>query len=362
MDDARMPLTGIATPATSESEPPKRPLRKALTILAVVLLIAGLTIAGVQYWRYSSQFETTDDAFIDGHISQVSSQIAGRVVTLAVQDNQVVKQGQLLVQLDPRDQQQKLDQARAQRTQAAAQLEQAKAQIALQQANIDQAEANVRITQSDVTQAEADFARYHAVDPKAITRQQLDNAQAVLRSAHARFDANGHAVADARAQLEAQKAQVEAASAAITISDVEIANAELQLSYVSITAPQDGQVTKRTVELGNYVVPGQALLAIVSPNLWVTANFKETQLAHMHAGQKVILTVDACPDLDLHAKVDSFQAGSGNAFSSLPAENATGNYVKVVQRVPVKLVFDDDRVSQCRMAPGMSVLPSVTVR
>jgi len=208
----------------------------------------------------------------------------------------------------------------------------------------------------------ADFARYHAVDPKAITRQQLDNAQAVLRSAHARFDANGHAVAAARAQLEAQKAQVEAASAAITISDVEIANAELQLSYVSITAPQDGQVTKRTVELGNYVVPGQALLAIVSPNLWVTANFKETQLAHMHAGQKVILTVDACPDLDLHAKVDSFQAGSGNAFSSLPAENATGNYVKVVQRVPVKLVFDDDRVSQCRMAPGMSVLPSVTVR
>jgi membrane fusion protein (multidrug efflux system) len=363
MDDTRIPIGADAAPVSSAPPPaaPAKTGRKILIRVIILLIVAGLIVAGWKYWQYSSQFATTDDAFIDGHISQVSTQVAGRVTAIAISDNEKVKAGQLLLQLDPRNFQQQVDQARAQRAQAVAQLDQARAQVGVLQANIDQAEANVRVTQADFIQAQADFARYRAVDPKAITRQQIDNANAALRSAQAKLDANREAAAAARAQLTAQNAQIEAADANVKIADVAIANAELQLSYTKVTAPQDGQVTKRTVELGNYVVPGQSLLAVVAPQMWVTANFKETQLAAMHPGQDVTVTVDACPDLKLHARIDSFQAGSGNAFSALPAENATGNYVKVVQRVPVKIVFDDAQVSDCHMAPGMSVAPAVTL-
>ena len=150
--------------------------------------------------------------------------------------------------------------------------------------------------------------------------------------------------------------------ASVKQADVTVENAELQLSYTQVQAPADGQVTRRTVELGNYVNPGQSLLAVVPKRMWVTANFKETQLALMQPGQFVRVRVDACPDLDINARVDSFQAGSGSVFSSLPAENATGNYVKVVQRVPVRINFEEQDLSRCRMAPGMSVSPRVTVR
>ncbi len=343
-------------------KPPMPRWKKLLYWTIGILVVAALVIGGFIYRQYSSQFESTDDAFIDGHISQVSAQIAAKVIKLDIVDNQQVKAGQLLLELDPRDYQIKVDQAHAQLTQAKAQLAQSQAQTALQQANVDQARANVRVTEADLAQAQSDLGRYRAVDPKAITRQQVDTAQATARSAQARLDANRQAVAGADAQLLAQKASVDAAVANVHIAEVAVANAELQLSYARVLAPTDGRVTKRTVEVGNYANPGQSLLAVVSPEMWVTANFKETQLAHMRAGQKVTIAVDACPNLEINAKVDSFQTGSGNAFSALPAENATGNYVKVVQRVPVKIVFDDDRVSQCRLAPGISVTPQVTVK
>ena len=270
----------------------------------------------------------------------------------------------MLVELDPRDYQVKLDQAVSQRAQAQAQAGQARAQLALQQANLDQAQANVRVTEADLGQAQADLARYRAIDPKAITKQQLDNQGAATKSAAAKLDANRQAVAGARAQIEAQRAMVAAQDAAVVQADVAVHNAELQLSYSTINAPADGQVTRRTVELGNYVNPGQALLAVVQDRLWVTANFKETQLAAMSPGQYVRVRVDACPDADLDARVTSFQGGSGQVFSSLPAENATGNFVKVVQRLPVRITFDDPAKARerCRMAPGMSVSPRVTVR
>lgn len=375
MDDARAPAS---TPTDSASNPsdrtgpetprqdakPSTPLWKKLLRGAIGLFVlAALMIGGFFYWQYARQFEGTDDAFVDGHIAQVSSQIAARVTRLAIADNQQVKAGQLLLELDPRDYQVKLDQARAQRAQSVAQLDQARAQTGLQQANLDQAAANVRVTEADLAQAQSDLARYRAVDPKAITRQQVDNAVATTRSAQARLDANRQAVAGARAQVVAQQAQVEAAEAQVHIADVAIANAELQLSYAHITAPQDGRVTKRTVEVGNYVSPGQSLLAIVAPDMWVTANFKETQLAYMRVGQPVRVEIDACPGQSFAAQIDGFQSGSGNAFSALPAENATGNYVKVVQRVPVKIVFTAPvDLDKCHMAPGMSVSPRVTVR
>lgn len=360
--DAPPPKSEDADANTKPDEKPAPRWKRVLKWSIGLLVVVALTVGGILYWSYSRHYETTDDAFIDGHIVQVSAQVAARVVTLDVQDNQKVRTGDKLLSLDARDYQVKLDQARAQRTQAVAQLDQARAQIGLQQANVAQAAANVRVTEADLAQAQSDLSRYRAVDPKAITRQQVDNASATTRSAQARLDANRQAVVGTRAQLAAQQAMAEAAKANVHIADVAISNAELQVSYNVITAPQDGRVTKRTVEVGNYVNPGQSLLAIVSPDVWVTANFKETQLAAMRVGQIVRIQIDACPDLYFSAKVNSFQDGSGNAFSSLPAENATGNYVKVVQRVPVKIVFTDNRLDQCHMAPGMSVAPRVTVR
>ncbi len=345
--------------------PEKTPMprwKKLLYWAVGLLVLAALTVAGVLYWLHARHFESTDDAFIDGHISQIAAQVPGRVTRIAFEDNQQVKAGQILVELDPRDYQVRLDQAVAQRVQAAAQADQARAQVGLQQANADQAAANVRVTEADLQQAQTDLARYRSVDPKAITKQQLDTSSSTVRSAQARFDANRQAVAAARAQIEAQRAAVEAAVSSVKQADVAIENARLQLSYTHVTAPSDGQATKRTVDLGNYVNPGQSLLAVVPNRLWVTANFKETQLALMQPGQPVRVRVDACPDLDISARVDSFQAGSGSVFSSLPAENATGNYVKVVQRVPVRINFEKQDLSRCRMAPGMSVTPRVTVR
>jgi membrane fusion protein (multidrug efflux system) len=354
-----------ATPASADTpeKPPKPGWKKALYWL-IAAIAAGALIVGIAlYWLEARHYENTDDAFIDGRQSQVSAQVGAKVITLAVDDNQPVHAGDMLLQLDPRDFKVKLDQARAQRAQAAAQLLQAQAGLLQQQATIDQAEANVRVTEADLGQQQTDLARYRAIDPKAITRQQLDTATAQTRSAAARLDANKQAVGAARAQLEAQKAQVEAARANVQAADATIENAELQLSYATVQAPIDGRVTKMTVEVGNYVNPGQSLLAIMPDTFWVTANFKETQLALMRPGQPVSVRVDACPGVALDAHVDSVQSGTGAVFSSLPAENATGNYVKVVQRVPVKIVFDKQPdEATCRLLPGLSVAPRVTVR
>lgn len=342
----------------------KKPMprwKKALYWIVGLVVLAALIIAGTLYWLHARHFENTDDAFIDGYMSQVSAQVSAKVIRLAVSDNQEVQAGQVLVQLDPRDYQIKLDQARAQRLQAAAQLDQARAQLGIQQANLDQAEANVRVTEAELGQQESDLARYRKIDPRAITRQQLDTSSAQTKSARARLDANKQAVQGARAQVEAQKASIEAAEANLKASDVSVANAELQTSYTSVLAPTAGKVTKRTVDVGNYVNPGQALLAVVPDEMWVTANFKETQLALIRKGQHVRIAVDACPDSEISGHIDSFQTGTGAVFSSLPAENATGNYVKVVQRVPVKIVFDH-KVEDCRLVPGLSVEPRVTVR
>ncbi len=362
-DGGGKPDTDTSDDEKTGKKPTSRGKRIIYTFVGL-LILATLVTAGVLYWLHSRHFETTDDAFIDGNISQVATQVAGRVTRIAFQDNQEVKAGQVLLELDPRDFQVRLDQAISQRTQAQAQAAQARAQLGLQQANLDQAQANVRVTEADLGQAQTDLARYRAIDPKAITKQQLDNSNSTTKSAAARLDANRQAVSGVRAQIEAQRSTVAAQDAAVVQADVAVRNAELQLSYTVITAPTDGQVTRRTVDLGNYVNPGQALLAVVQDDLWVTANFKETQLAAMASRQYVRVRVDACPSVDLDAHVTSFQGGSGQVFSSLPAENATGNFVKVVQRVPVRINFDDlaNAKSKCRMAPGMSVDPRITVR
>ena len=360
MDEHSHPEPDQDEKSSKEEPAPKR--SSWLRIVILVIVVAALVIAGVLYWLNARHYESTDDAFVDGHVSQISAQISGRVTRLLVQDNQDIQAGQPLLDIDPRDTQVKLDQARAQRDQYQAQFEQARANLPVREADASQAASNVHAAEADLFQAQRDYSRYQAINPRAITRQLIDNATAAQRSAQAKLEASKHAAASMRAQVEAAKAQVASAEAAVRVADADVANAELQASYAHVVAPAAGRITKRTVEVGNYVQPGQSLLAIVQPDTWVTANFKEAQLEDMHPGQHVRISLDAYPGHPLDGHVDSLQAGTGSVFSSLPAENATGNYVKVVQRLPVKIVFDGDEWRKLRLAPGLSVIPRVTVR
>jgi membrane fusion protein, multidrug efflux system len=301
-------------------------------IAGVILLLTGVLI----WWLIARNYEDTDDAFIDTHIVHVSPQIAGQVVQIAVNDNQLVRRGQLLVQIDPRD--------------PIAKLNQAKAQLAAAVTQVAQAEATEKGAEAQAQNASADLARYRylqRIAPSAVAQEQIDQATASARSAAAQRDAAAAQIANAQAQINLNKA--------------EIAQAQLNLGYTRITAPIDGHVAQRSVALGNYVTPGQELLAIVPLKVWVTANFKETQLTHMRVGQRVSVTIDACPSQDIRGHVDSIQRGAGQAFGILPPENATGNYVKVVQRVPVKILLDSVP-KNCVLGPGMSVEPTVKVR
>ncbi|WP_158292016.1 HlyD family secretion protein [Paracraurococcus ruber] len=326
--------------------------------LAAVLVLAG----GGWWWQQARLWESTDDAFLESHVTRLAPQVAGRVAELLVEDNQRVEAGQLLVQIDPRDQEVALENARARRGSAAAQVAEAGAQVAVRQAAIAQARANQVVAEADQENAEATLRRFRAVDPRAVTRQQNDDAEAASRSARARVDAARQAVAAAEAQAAAAEAQRRAAEATLREADAAIGNAELQLSYTKIVAPVAGRIANRGVEAGNYVTPGQVLLSVVEPSVWVTANFKETQLREIRPGQAVQVKVDAYPDPVLNGRVDSIQRGTGARFALLPPQNATGNYVKVTQRVPVKIVLADDRAKDLPLSPGLSVVPSVRVR
>ena len=356
------PRQSRGEPPVDNTAPPKK--RRLLPFLIFGAILVAGAVGGTLYWMHARNFASTDDAFIDGNISIISPRVAGVLTAVNTDDNAFVHTGDVLVQIDPRDYQVKLDQARAQQGNAAAQLEQAQAQQAVQQANYDQSGANVRVAEADLFQADQDARRFRAINPQAITRQQLDNASAAQRSAQAKLDAQRQAVAGAAAQVKASQAQVDAAAASLKEAEVQTRNAELQLSYTRVVAPVDGRITKRSAMVGNYVSAGTPLLSLVPRDVWVTANFKETQLEGMRPGQPVDISLDAFPSTVFHGHVDSFQSGTGSAFSTLPAENATGNYVKVVQRVPVKIVFDNlDAATDGRLlAPGMSVVPSVRLR
>jgi membrane fusion protein, multidrug efflux system len=339
-----------------------RPWKRWLGLAAGSLLLIGMAVGGIVYWLEARHFETTDDASVDAYTTQMASRVAGQVTRLLFADNQHVAAGDLLLLIDPRDFQAKLDQVRGQQASAEATLQQATAQVAVQQAAVDQVAANVQVAEADLLQARQDYERFQKINPNAVTRQQVEAATATYHINQAKLEASRQTVGGAKAQVRAAQAQVLAAQASLKQAEANTQAAELQLSYCTIRAPVAGLVTHRTVSAGNYVNPGQALFALVQDERWVTANFKETQLAGIRPGQDVELSIDAIPSVRFHGKVDSFQAGTGSAFSVLPAQNATGNYVKIVQRVPVKIVFDDARVKDYTLAPGMSVLPAVRVR
>jgi membrane fusion protein (multidrug efflux system) len=318
--------------------------------------------ASAYYLEFVAPYKSTDDAFIEAHVTPIAPQVAGRVAQLFVQDNQEVKQGDVLLQIDPSNYQTKLDQERAGLAAARSQLAQVNAQFTVDQAKVEQEKANVVVAEAEAKQAEADNKRYQAVGSFAVSQSQLDLAATQSHSADAQVDAARNKELAAEAQVDLDKASIQTAAAEVQSSEATVRQAELNLSYTQVKAPEDGYVTHRTVETGAYVQTGQALLAIVSRHVWIVANFKETQLTHMRPGQPVEVKVDAYPQIKFTGHVDSIQHGSGPSFSLLPPENASGNFVKVVQRVPVKIVIDDTASANFVLGPGMSVEPEVRVK
>jgi membrane fusion protein (multidrug efflux system) len=364
----------------ADPPPKKKPslwARHPLGVLIALVVLIVLIVVGVLFFLNARHFESTDDAFIDTHLVRIAPRISGRVSKVLVEDNQFVRAGQDLVELDPRDEQARVNQELAARAQAEAQIAQAEAQLRQVAAQIQVGEANVRQVTASAQASEAqaafaasDLARYRAlkaVNPTAVAQQQLDQALSQARSTAAQRDAALRQVQSAQAQVRATATQRAAALAQIAAgeaqrqsADAQIESARLDLAYTTIRAPEDGNIAQRSVAIGTYLNAGAQVMALVPVRIWVTANFKETQLAHMRPGQPATVHIDACPAADIHGHVDSIQRGSGQAFGILPAENATGNFVKVVQRVPVKIILDDVP-KDCPLGPGLSVEPSVRV-
>ena len=353
------PPGGPASPTVGSK--PNNGGRRPLFIVLLLLSIGA--VCGLWQYLANRPFESTDDAFVEAHVIEISPQVAAPVLSVHVLDNQEVKKGDLLIELDPRDFEVKVADAKANEATAKARLADATAQLAVADAAIGQTEAEAESARATAENAEADLKRNQTLDSKAvISKRELDNAVAAARTTRAALQAAEKKSVSSRAQRAAAEAQVQSAQAALREITVQIQQAELQNSYARIYAPAAGRIARKSVEPGSYVQPGQALLSVVPADYWVVANFKETQLRDMRPGQPVELRVDALGGRLLKGHVDSVQAGTGARFSALPPENATGNYVKIVQRIPVKIDFDEPAEVLSRLVPGLSVVPKVRVR
>ena len=384
-----------------------RPLRTMLTLGAFVLIVVGVFV-----WRYLTSYESTDDAQIDGHLNAISARITGHVEKLLVNDNQYVDAGTPLVEIDPKDYQVAVERAKAdyadalaaaqaaqvnvsitsantgsQLSSAQADVQNARAGISVARQQFDAARAQLEEAEANDVKAQNDLARYkQLVEKQEISQQQYDQAVAAARASTASVvaarasaaaaeqavtqaqsrlasaEANLRSAGTAPQQVASIRSRAEAAQAEAELKKAELEQAELNLQYTLILAPVSGIVSNRTVEVGQNVQPGQELMKIINlDDIWVTANFKETQLRRMHPGQAVTIDVDAY-DRKYKGHVQSIAGASGALFSLLPPENATGNYVKVVQRVPVKITFDPGETREHLMRPGLSVEAKVWVR
>ena len=280
--------------------------RKSLYVIGAVVALPALFF-GLRYWRYVMTHESTDDGFITADIVPISPKVEGQLISVSVEDNQKVRQGDPLVRIDPRDYEVKVERAKA---------------------ALAQAQATLQMTSSDVERYKELTERDEA------SKQQFDHA----------------------------KSAFEEAAAQAKLAQASLKQAQLDLSYTQITAPVSGQVSRKSAVAGMYVQVGQTLMALVPDHYWVIGNFKETQVTHMQPGDPVEISIDAYPDKVFQGHVESLQAGTGAIFSVLPPENATGNYVKVVQRIPVKIVFNEDPDPKHPFAIGMSVIPEVEVK
>jgi len=407
----------------SPKSPRKRPMKLILAVAGVGAIAAGAF--GFHWWQYASTHQETDDATVTGHIHQISARVPGTVQQVLVNDNQLVKAGQPLVKLDPRDYQIRLQQAQADLAsaeqkantaqinialsaknaqssttqsqgdigKAQAAIAQAKAQVAEAQAGVPQAQAQLAEAQANLQKSQADYNRYTTLFSEgAVSAQQRDTARQAYQVAQAQERAAEEAVRQAQAKVAQSNQAVETAQANLTSSQgelqgaeakgiqtrvsqsdygtaktaiaqalVALRNARLQLSYTTITAPTDGKIGRKTVEVGQQVQAGTPLMALVDNEYWVTANFKETQLERMRPGQRVEVKLDSFPHKTFMGRVDSISPASGAQFALLPPDNATGNFTKVVQRIPVKVVLDADSVRgyESLITPGMSAVVTV---
>jgi len=328
--------------------------------------IAGVLFALIAggcylYWDNASHFETTDDAFIAARQFGMAPKVAGYLTAVPVTDNQHVVAGQTIAQIDQRDYKIALEQADAQVAAAQASIKNIDAQIAVQQAQVSQAGSQIAQAQASLTFDQEQAARYAELARSgAGTVQSAQQYASQLQQQQAGLKAAQAALVAAVRQLAVLKAQRGSAEANLQQANAKRDQAQLNLSYTTVTAAQPGRAVQLSAGVGEYVQPGTALSMFVPDKIWVTANFKETQLDHMRPGEPVTIHIDAYPDRTIHGHVASVQPGSGTAFSLLPAENATGNYVKIVQRVPVKIVMDDPP-ADVALGPGMSVEPRVRV-
>jgi membrane fusion protein (multidrug efflux system) len=399
---------------TAKSETPAPPAKKgrakAFGIFFAVLAV--IAIGGTFYWLHVSQFETTDDAEVDAHLNQISSRVEGTVVRVYVDDNQLVKAGDPLVDLDPRDYQVALDEAEAKLTQARsmvfaqqpnvpitqvqnvtnisggeADLANAQAALATAERDVETAKAKLAEAQANNEKAQSDLERFKTLIAKEeVSKQEFDAASstakaqaAAVAAAQATVEADLQIVnqkraqvaesqsrlvqyqSNAPAQLAARRAAVNSEEAAAKTQEVQVEKARLDLGYTKISAPVGGVVMKRSAEVGTHVAAGQQLLTIAQiDDVWVTANFKETQLRNLRPRQKAVLHIDALKQ-DFQGYVEDIGGATGAITSVLPPENATGNYVKVVQRIPVRLRFNKNQSGLDRLRPGMSVEPQVRI-
>lgn len=356
-----------AVPAQVSQDAPAAPAKSNRKVLVIAGIIALVAIgAGGRMWYRSHNFVETENAYVAGHVHPVSARISGVVTKVLIDDNQVVRAGDVIAELDPFDQGVKVEQIQAQIASAEQQVLQADAQIMQVKAQASSATAQVAQSQAQLLRARQDadrFGQLYNDQMKAVSKAELDAAVAGRAGAVADLAARKDNAAAARAQITAAESARDVLKSQVSVLRVQLKDAQQQLAYNHILAPVAGRIGKRSIEVGQRVQPGQQLTAIVQDNVWLTANFKETQLAEMHAGQEVKVTIDAMPGKELIGTVESFAPASGAQFALLPADNATGNFTKIVQRVPVKIVFkpEDVKALNGRLVPGMSAIAEVAI-
>ena len=349
-------------PTTTGKKPRKDILKRRPVVLAIgAMLLAAALGGGYVYLDYAEHFQSTDDAFIAARQSTLAPKVSGYIIAVPVTDNEHVAAGDVIARIDDRDYRIALEQAEAQVAAAQASIENIDAQLNVQQAQISANQAQVDQTQAALVFAQQQAERYQHLEQTGYGTvqnaqqytSQLHQQQAALQSAQATLRL-------AQRQIEALKAQHNSAVANLAQAKAQRDQAKLNLSYTTVTAAEPGRVVNLGAAVGQFAQPGTNLTMFVPDEIWVTANFKETQLDRMRPGEPVTLKIDAYPERTIRGHVDSVQPGSGTAFSLLPAENATGNYVKIVQRVPVKLIMDNPP-TDVALGPGMSVVPTVRI-
>jgi len=336
-----------------------------ILVIAVLLLAVG---GGVYYYLSTRGQESTDDATVESDIAAVSAKVSGYVTDIAFNNNQAVKKDDVLLRVDARDYQIALDQKKSALTAAQAQLESTQQGYVsvgvFLNSNLASARANVASTQANWAKAKADLQRLQSAPPAAYARQELDAAVATEKAAHENLlsaQANERSAETAPNGILATQKMIEAMQAQVARTQGDVDQAAKNMNDTNVFAPFDGTIIKSGLAQGNYVQPGQQLAMLVSNDRWVVANFKESQITHMKPGQKVDIRVDAYADHIFHGVVDSLQPGTGARFSLFPPENATGNFVKIVQRVPVKIKFTDVLDKNYDIGPGLSVVATVHV-